>query len=106
MTGAPSLAMEMLRSTGRNGRNIMTGESIKGRNDMEESTGSLTGPVLTKGEAEGGTAIKPISASANEGSEEIVQNNFSPEAVFQEIFSLFPSTKAFKVERILFTFKR
>jgi hypothetical protein len=73
---------------------------------MERRGGTMTGLVPTKEKAEGSTAIKPILADANEGSEEIVQSHYSPGAAFQEIFPLFPSTKAFKVERILFTFKR
>jgi hypothetical protein len=50
--------------------------------------------------------IKAILAKANERSGEIVQGSYFPGAAFHEIFFLFPSTKAFNVERILFTFKR
>jgi hypothetical protein len=57
---------------------------MEGRDGMERRGGNMIGLVLTKGEADGGMAIKPILASAN---------------AFQEIFSLFPSTKAIKVER-------
>jgi hypothetical protein len=64
----------------------------------------MTGLVPIKEEAKEGTAIKPILANAS--SVEIVSRPYSPGAAFQEIFSLFPSTKAFNVERILFTFKR
>jgi len=54
----------------------------------------------------GGTAIKPILAKANKSSWEIVQCACFPGAGFHEIFSLFTSIRAFKVERILLTFTR
>ena len=73
-------------------------------NGMERRGGNMTGLVPIKEEAEEGMAIKPILANANESSGEIVQCAYFPRAGFQEIFSLFPSTKAFKVERILLTF--
>ena len=59
-----------------------------------------------KEETEEGRAIKPIFAKANKSSWEIVQCAYFPGAGFHEIFSLFPSTKAFNVERILLTFTR
>jgi hypothetical protein len=42
--------------------------------------------------------------SVNESSGEIVQSAYFLGTGFQEIFSLFPFTKAFNVERILLTF--
>jgi hypothetical protein len=57
-------------------------------------------------ETEEGAAIKSILAKANKSSWEIVQCAYFPGAGFHEIFSLFPSTKAFNVERILLTFTR
>ena len=73
---------------------------------MERGDGNLTAMPTIKEETEEGTAIKPILAKANESSWEIVQCAYFPGAGFQEISSLFPSTKAFSVERILFTFTR
>ena len=66
----------------------------------------MTGRAPTKGKAKENTAINPILANANEGSREIVQSNYFLGAGFQETFSLFPSPKAFRVERILRTFTR
>jgi hypothetical protein len=66
----------------------------------------MTSLVPIKEEAKEGMATKPILAISNENSGEIVQWSCFPRAGFQEILSLFPSTKAFNVERILFTFKR
>jgi hypothetical protein len=98
--------MEMSENTGRNGRRINTGKNMEEGDGMERRGGNMTGRVPTKGEAKESTAINPISANANEGSGEIVPSNDFPGGGFQEIFSLFPSTKAFRVERILLTFNR
>jgi len=75
-------------------------------NGMERRGGNMTGLVPIEEEAEESMAIRPILANANENSGEIVQCAYFPRAGYQEIFSLFPSTKAFKVERILLTFTR
>ena len=66
----------------------------------------MTGLVPIEEEAEESMAIRPILANANESSGEIVQWAYFPGAGYQEIFSLFPSAKAFKVERILLTLTR
>jgi hypothetical protein len=66
----------------------------------------MTGLVPIKEEAKEGMATKPILANANENSGEIGTLNYFPGAGYQEILSLFPTTKAFKVERILLTFTR
>ena len=75
-------------------------------NGMERRGGNLTTLVPIEKEAEEGTAIKPILANVNGSSEEIAPCAYLLGAGFQEIFSLFLSTKAFSVERILFTFTR
>jgi len=61
---------------------------------------------MVRVQAEENTTIKPILAKANKSSWEIVQCAYFSGAGFHEIFSLFPSTKAFSVERILLTFTR
>jgi hypothetical protein len=96
----------MSERTGRHGRGISTGIGTEEGNGMEKRGGNLTGTTAIKEEAEEGTAIKLLLANINESSAEIVQYAYFPRAGFQEIFSLFPSTKAFNVERILLTFKR
>ena len=69
---------------------------------------NMTGlaPIEEEAEAKEGMTTKPILANENESSGEIVQWAYFPRAGYQEIFSLFPSTKAFKVERILLTLTR
>ena len=57
-------------------------------------------------ETEENTATKPISAKGNKSSWEIIQCAYFPGAGFHEMFSSFPSKKAFNVERILLTFTR
>ena len=66
----------------------------------------MTGLAPIEEEAEEDMTTKPILANGNESSGEIVQCAYFPGAGYQEILSLFPSTKAFKVERILLTFTR
>jgi hypothetical protein len=61
---------------------------------------------MRKEETEEGTAMKPISARTNKSFWKIVQCAYFLGAGFHETFSLFPSTKAFNVERILLTFTR
>jgi len=75
-------------------------------NGMGRRGENMTGLAPIEEVAEEGIAIRPILANANENSGEIVQCAYFPGAGYQEIFSLFPSTKAFKVERILLTFTR
>ena len=63
--------------------------------------------AMTKEGAAEDTAIKPFLANVKRkfrGNRS--QYAYFPGAGFQEIFSLFPSTKAFNVERILLTFTR
>jgi hypothetical protein len=98
--------MEMSGRTGRHGKGISTGRGTEEGNGMERRDGNLTSMAMIKEEAEEGMAIKPMLASANESSGEVVQCAYFPGVGFQEIFSLFPSTKAFSVERMLFTFIR
>jgi hypothetical protein len=71
---------------------------------MERRDRNLT--AYDKEETEEGTAIKPILAKANKSPWEIVQCAYFPGTGFHDKFSLFPSTKAFNVERILLTFTR
>ncbi len=75
---------------------------------MERRGENMTGlaPIEAEAEAEEDMTTKPILANTNESSGEIVQCAYFPRAGYQEILSLFPSTKAFKVERILLTFTR
>ena len=75
-------------------------------NGMERKGENMTGLAPIEAEAEEDMTTKPILANTNESSGEIVQCAYFPRAVYQEILSLFPSTKAFKVERILLTFTR
>jgi hypothetical protein len=96
--------MEMSERNGKHGRGINTGKSMEEGNGMERRDGNMTGPVPIKEEAKEGTAINPILANASP--REIVRSTFFFGGGFQEILPLFPSTKAFKAERILFTFKR
>jgi hypothetical protein len=98
--------MEMSENTGGHGRGISTGKGMEEGNGTGRRGGNTTGLAPIEEEAEEGMAIKPISANAEESSGEIVRSAFFPGAGFQEILSLFPSTKAFKVERILLTFTR
>ena len=77
-------------------------------NGMGRRGENMTGlaPIEEEAEAKEDMTIKPVLANVNESSGEIVQFAYFPRAGYQEILSLFPTTKAFKVERILLTFTR